>query len=93
MKKAMLAAVLVAAGSALATVTAVPAEAGTASPYPCGFFIEDGRSYYYNCSQFDAGLRVVHKNGQLTYACIPSYIMSYLGEAYDVSGAYTYKTC
>jgi hypothetical protein len=93
MKKTLLAAVLVAAGSALATVSAVPANAGTADPFPCGFYIDAGRAYYTNCSEFNAGIRIVHSNGQLTTACVLGRIMVYLGQSYDITNAYTYKTC
>jgi hypothetical protein len=90
MKKSLLAAVIVAAGSALVTVSAEPANA---APLPCGFGKQDGYAYYTNCSNFNAGIRIVHSNGSLTTGCVLSYISVYIGLASDITNAYTYRTC
>jgi hypothetical protein len=99
MKKALLAAVLIASGSAL---TAVPASAApvqvrdqaiAAEPIPCGLSKDGDVAFYYNCSQFNAGIRIVHRDGSITTDCILSYGGHRIGYSWDVTSAYTYRTC
>jgi uncharacterized protein DUF6355 len=99
MKKALLAAVLVASGSALGTLSAIPASAApaegiVAAPMiPCGFFKDGDVAFYQNCSGFNAGIRIVHRDGSITTDCVLSYAGHRIGYSWDITTAYTYRTC
>jgi hypothetical protein len=100
MKKVLLAAGLLAVGTVLATVpaNAAPtheklAASAPAVPIPCGYFEDGDVAFYQNCSQFGAGIRIVHRNGSITTDCLPGYAGWKIGTSYDIQTAYTYRTC
>jgi hypothetical protein len=90
MKKVLLATVLLTSGTVLAAVSAGPA---SAEPIKCGYSEFGDVAFYQNCSQFGAGIRVVHRNGSVTTDCVGPYSGHKIGTSYDVETAYTYKTC
>ncbi|MEU4198322.1 hypothetical protein AB0E69_40945 [Kribbella sp. NPDC026611] len=103
MKKAVLATAVVLAAGALAPLSAAPAGAvpvrepraatAPAEPYPpCGYSRDsDGWSFYQNCSNFNAGIRIIYTNGSIGRDCVLSWAGHSLG--WNVQNAYTYYTC
>lgn len=88
-RKALLAAVLVAAGTTMSVTAATAAPAGSNG---CGFDQHsDGHAWYWNCSDLGARIRVLYDSGIATY-CIAPHTIKYLGW-WEVNDAYTYASC
>jgi hypothetical protein len=93
MRKAKLAAVLIAAGSTLATVGAASADAAPAGTNACGFTqnYSTGRATYENCSDVGERIRIFVEFGIRT-ACVAPHEIKWLG-GWEVHDASAYETC